>query len=253
MPILLISSVFKALMLFDVIRRGGCCNNSWYFIIVLVPFGEWIYFFSVKIHDPQMQRLKKRLVAPWLNTAKDITEYRFLYRETPSLLNRLNLARALHDTGQFVEASEHFQAIYDKDPRDIEAKFGLALSHLGRTSYAVAVQLLKELVDPKLDAKDYKFAEALVDALWQSEARTDSVALAERMYDQSRRLNHVVILAEKYIALEEMEKATQLLEDGISSYKRYPTYAQRANRSAASHAHRMVRDIAKQRKAVMVS
>ena len=58
MPILMaLSAVFKGWLLIDAMRRGGCCNNYWYMVIILVPFGEWAYFFMIKIVLAKLQFL----------------------------------------------------------------------------------------------------------------------------------------------------------------------------------------------------
>jgi hypothetical protein len=45
---LVLSYAFSAWMLIDAIKRGA---RHWWMIIILVPFGEFIYFFAVKIKD----------------------------------------------------------------------------------------------------------------------------------------------------------------------------------------------------------
>ena len=59
MPLLMaLSAIFKGWMLIDAIRRGGCCNNYWYMVIVFVPFGEWAYFLMIKAHDPEFAKIR---------------------------------------------------------------------------------------------------------------------------------------------------------------------------------------------------
>jgi hypothetical protein len=45
---LVLSYAFSAWMLIDAVKRGA---RHWWMIIILVPFGEFIYFFTVKIKD----------------------------------------------------------------------------------------------------------------------------------------------------------------------------------------------------------
>ena len=50
----ILQHAFMAWMLIDAIRRRA--DGYWY-LIIFIPFGEWFYFFRVKIHDPEMQWL----------------------------------------------------------------------------------------------------------------------------------------------------------------------------------------------------
>lgn len=46
--LLIISYTFSIWMVVDAYKRGA--EHYWY-LIIFFPFGEWIYFFLVKIHD----------------------------------------------------------------------------------------------------------------------------------------------------------------------------------------------------------
>ena len=46
--ILLLSYALSIWMLVDACKRGA---QGWWIVIILVPFGELVYFFVVKIHD----------------------------------------------------------------------------------------------------------------------------------------------------------------------------------------------------------
>ncbi len=49
MPVLLILSyAFSIWMIVDAFKRGA---DHYWFLIIFCPFGEWVYFFLVKIHD----------------------------------------------------------------------------------------------------------------------------------------------------------------------------------------------------------
>ena len=45
---LILSYAFSIWMVVDAFKRGS--EHYWY-LIILFPFGEWVYFFLVKIHD----------------------------------------------------------------------------------------------------------------------------------------------------------------------------------------------------------
>ena len=49
--LLLLATAFTIWMLVDAIQRSA--EFYWYLIIIFVPFGTWVYFFMVKMHDFQ--------------------------------------------------------------------------------------------------------------------------------------------------------------------------------------------------------
>lgn len=50
--------IFKVWMIIDAIQSG---NDRMWYVIVFVPFGEVIYFFMFKVHDPALRSLWRRV------------------------------------------------------------------------------------------------------------------------------------------------------------------------------------------------
>jgi len=46
---MILSYLFSTWMVIDALKRGN--QDWWIFVIILLPFGEFFYFFTVKIHD----------------------------------------------------------------------------------------------------------------------------------------------------------------------------------------------------------
>jgi len=53
--LLILSYAFSVWMLVDALKRDA--KNYW-LVIIFFPFGEWIYFFMVKIHDFKSNRIR---------------------------------------------------------------------------------------------------------------------------------------------------------------------------------------------------
>ncbi len=88
--LVLLQSAFSVWMLVDAIGRPGI-PRYWYWVI-LMPFGEWFYFFKYKIHDPDFAWLK----APFgslLDRLASIQELRHNAEQTPSLANQVSWLR----------------------------------------------------------------------------------------------------------------------------------------------------------------
>ena len=78
-----LQTAFMIWMLVDAVKRR--VEFYWY-IIIFFPFGEWVYFFAVKIHDFRQVRFRLAERAPSLR------KLRFEAKQTPSINNKLALA-----------------------------------------------------------------------------------------------------------------------------------------------------------------
>jgi len=114
------ATVITAWMLFDAIRRR--VDTYWY-LVILTPLGEWVYFFAIKIHDYDLRRLKKMLL---FERPPSADQMRMQLEETPSDENKILLGQALYDAKQYDEALALFEEVLDRDEQDKEALYGAA-------------------------------------------------------------------------------------------------------------------------------
>ena len=70
-------------MLVDAIQRR---REGYWYLIIMMPFGELFYFFMVKIHDPEMRRIKQLLSFSW-RRRPSLDTLRYAFRQTPCLAN----------------------------------------------------------------------------------------------------------------------------------------------------------------------
>ena len=126
--LLLLQSAFSVWMLVDAIGRPGI-PRYWYWV-VLMPFGEWFYFFKYKIHDPEFAWMKTPF-GSLLDRPLSIKELRHNAEETPSLANKVSLAQALHDAEEYEEACKLFEGALEMDSKLCDALYGLGVSRIG--------------------------------------------------------------------------------------------------------------------------
>ncbi len=100
----LLQPAFTIWMLVDALRRRPILY--WY-VIIFLPFGPFVYFFAFKIHDYDLGWLG-RIVRP-APPAPSLAELRERVRQSPSLANRMRLANALHDAGDYAEAAARWR------------------------------------------------------------------------------------------------------------------------------------------------
>jgi len=140
-----LQSLFSLWMMVDAMQRGAA--RYWYPVIFL-PFGPFVYFFVVKIHDREFQSLR-RFFAGWSKPKVTLESLRFKVAETPSLANKLALAQGLFDARLHEEAARDFERVLASDAENKEALYGLALCQLESGDYPRAIETLGELVELK--------------------------------------------------------------------------------------------------------
>ena len=235
--LLALQHLFMAWMLVDAFRRGA--ERHWYWII-FIPFGEWFYFFMVKIHSPEMAWLKNLL-----HYEKPITleSLRYLYDQTPSLANRLRLAQALHDAGWYDEGAELFSEVLDRQPASREALLGLGLCRAGQGDDKSAVELLERLIEIDKAFEEYQPWLHLTEALWRLDRRADALELLERLVQTSPRLGHSVALAQLQVEAGKPDSARANLWQALEHHNHAPRFAQKNNRAWARRAKKMLKGL----------
>ncbi len=235
--LLLLQHVFMAWMLIDAIRRGA--ERRWFWII-FIPFGEWYYFFMVKIHAPEMAWLKNLF---HYEKPVSLDSLRYRCEQTPSLANRLRLAQALHDGGSYDEGAELFSDVLNRQPETREALLGLALCRAGQGDDDGAVEHLERLVELDRAYDEYQPWLHLTEAFWRLDRRDDALQLLERLVATSPRLGHSVALAQFQIEAGKPEPARATLWQALEHHSHAPRFARRNNRAWARRAKKMLKGL----------
>jgi hypothetical protein len=225
-------TAFMIWMLVDAIRRRA--ETFWYFVIFM-PFGEWIYFFMVKIHD--FKQLKRRLGT----RAPSLDQLRFQAKDSPSLLNRLRLADGLHDSGRYDEAAGLYAEVLRQEPQNRGALHGAGLCKIELGEIDAAVTDLQQLVQLDPPFRDYRPWQDLAGALCRAGRLDEATATLRRLVATSPRLAHRVALAELLIEEGQTDEARTLLADALEEYRHAPGHQRRLVRAAVSTARRLLK------------
>lgn len=214
MPILVVLQLaFKGWMLIDAIRRR---MDYYWFMVILMPLGPWIYFFAVKIHDYDLSALKRLLT---LESPASVKDLRATVNETPSLVNKIELADALREEKQHAEAEALYLDILERDDEEVDALYGLSLTRIARNESHAATTALERIIEVDPSFRDWEAWFDLAYAHWQTERRDDAVAVLRRLVEKSPRIKHMAILG-KYLARNgEKDDARAVLEEAIRDYK----------------------------------
>ncbi len=232
-----LQSAFSMWMIVDAIRRGAA--YYWYPVIIM-PFGEFVYFFVVKIHDPVFSRLRewyRKLTTPKVT----LEERRYRAEQSPSFTHQVELAQALYDEGSYREAAENFAEALELHDDSREALYGLALAHSALRELEPAIEEVRKLIELDPSFRDYAAYTDLAHALSESGRLQETFELLAGLVDKSPRLRHRVIYAHYLLASNARDAAREQLEAGLHEYKHSPKYVKRKNKAWARQAKQMLK------------
>jgi hypothetical protein len=238
----ILQTAFSLWMLVDAIKRR---SEYYWWIIIMVPFGEWVYFFQVKIHDPEFRKIKNFLSALFQKKVT-IDELRYRLRETPCFANRLKLAQALHDKEEFGEAAELFEKSLEMNDESLEARYGLASSRSGLGNYMAAEPDFRVIIDDSPAYLDYGVWPRLAEAIWKQGREIDALAVTEELVSISPRISHRLLLAQYLERCGRIDQARTQVATALEDYKHAPAFQKRNDRSWARLARKMQRELATQ-------
>ena len=227
-------TAFSLWMLYDASQRRV---PGWWYFVILMPFGEWAYFFIVYLQrDTKIRNTVRKLGT----RAASVEELQEAVDALPSLANKIRLAQGLHDFGRMEEASEHFRHVIAKDDENKEAYYGLALSCMGAGDAAGALEALETLVAVDIAYKDFAPGAELAALLWRQGRRDEALATMKRVSRRSQRFKHEVQYAMFLIESDCGEEAAALLEAGLSQHDSGPRFAQRQDAVWAKRARALL-------------
>lgn len=232
-----LQSAFSMWMIVDAIRRGAA--YYWYPVIVL-PFGEWVYFFVVKVQDPEFDWARELYKKA---TTKKVTveELRYQAEQSPSFASKSILAQALYDQGTYREAAELFAEALELHDDSREALYGLALSHSALREYEPAIEGFEKIIELDPSFRDYAAYTDLAHTLTESGRLQETFELLAGLVEKSPRLRHRVAYAHYLLHDGRRDAAREQLEAGLHEYSHAPKYVKRKNRAWARRAKQLLK------------
>jgi hypothetical protein len=233
-----IEAAFQLWMLVDAVRRRP--QYYWYFVIMM-PFGAWVYFFVVKIHDSDMAWLK-RMVG--FDRPPSVKELRYRLKTTPSFANRLALADTLVDAGEYVEAKALYAECVRTHANALEALHGLGYCELKTGEYEAATVHLAQIVDRDFAFREYEAAMNLAEAFEREGHDEEALDVHVRVARASPRLSNEVALARMQVKLGKIDVAKAGLERALEDYEHAPRFVRKRDRAALDDAKKLWDEIA---------
>lgn len=234
----LIAQIMTVWMLVDALRRKA--DRQWFFIIVL-PFGEWFYFFSVKWKDPSMAKYRNFFSGKGRPPSLDQLA-RDAHR-TPSARNRVRHAQGLYDARRYAEAEPIFTAVLERDPQHKDALYGAGLCRIETGDLRGAIQAFNALIAQDPSFADYAAHLELCDLLWKTGGRAEAIEETEKLLKRSPRARHRVTLAHYLIEDDKPNHARLVLREAIEEHQAGNKYERKRDKQWITQAHRMLANL----------
>lgn len=233
MIIYYLETAFMLWMLVDAMQRRA--EYYWY-IIIFVPFGEWAYFFAIKIHDYNIRW-------PFSSSGKppSVDKLRYKAKQNPCLANKLALAHALYAKDEFMEAMSIISQIRESNPNDKEAIYGLALCKTSAEEYDDAAKLLEELIEIDSRYNNYAPLKDLTSIRWRQGQKEAAIDLLRKLVRLSCTISHRTLLAQYLVQTGENYEASEILSEVLEDYKQSPPHVKRINKSSIRQAKSLLK------------
>jgi hypothetical protein len=233
----LLQTALTVWMLIDAYRRPA--EGFWMWVILLVqPFGAWIYLFVVKIRDfntPQGWSLWQR--------GPSLAELRYRAEKTPTLASHLALAQRLIERHEYEQAIPHLESAAEIELDHGQVLYSLALCHARCEQPSKAVPLLERLVTKDPRWSHYRAWYLLIETRTLLNDSAGAVAGCRELVRLSSTMQHQCLLAEHLILAQQPLEAQTLLDQSLRDYSFAPGPIRWRNRRWAGQARRMLRRI----------
>lgn len=224
-PITLAGIVFQVLMVIHYFRNRP--EFWWLFVIFFFgPLGALIYFVvevvpGMNWKPPAIQRFERRRRKQWLERVT---------AESPSQEAVAELAQIVATEGDHARAAELFSEAIERDPEDLDSRFGRGLSRLERGEIDPAVADLAEVVRADADFKFYEAALALGRAYEQQGEDEKAARAYQDILDRtplSAAYYHLARLLAKH---GQTDRARELMQEILNKQTGLPRYLRRQER-----------------------
>ena len=228
-PVLKVAAVVHAI-------RSGVAP-FWFCVIVLVPFGEFIYAATVLMPSGSVAR---RVVAA---KTRPLRELRYAYEQNPSLQNEVALADRLREDGSFAEAAALYARALERDAGVLRAHYGLALCQSEARDPASALEHWRVVLDANRSYEEYRAWFGLVRDLRALGHGEEALAELEKLVSASPRLGHIVEHCGALADAGRDGEARERLERALRDYEHAPRHVRRESRSAARKAKELLAEL----------
>lgn len=220
-----------------------CARNDperyvWLWIIILVPFGPFIYLLARWL--PNQNLRAPGFLQRWTR-GPEIQRLRVAARQIGNAHQFVELGDALRETGRNSEAADAYGRAIEKDPQNLQALWGGACIDVRQHRYTEAKAKLEQVIDAD---PAYKFGDVSLLYGKTLHALGEAEAARDHLEKHTRRWRHpegVYLLADLYANAGEHRQAREQLQALIEDLDGSPRAIARKHIFWKSRARRMLR------------
>lgn len=231
---LIIQILFSMIMLNDALQRKVAIY--WY-LVILLPFGELVYFFKLVLRDPAFRRYR----SGELKDGKNLVRAKRDFSMTPSLHNRRRLAEALWHTKAYDEALAILEPFAQQHADDLEFQVLFAKTLIATKSYERAIAILEPIVDKHPKTMDFDAWLFLIAAHAESGNQDQAMALMASLQESFPRMKHQLTMAAYLTKYGDAHGAHNVLKGALRTFDAFPAFLHWEHGFWAKEAKRMLR------------
>lgn len=232
----ILQTLFSLAMVVHAMKRG---MKSYWYVIIMVPFGEWAYFFAVYLPSRKtgvVGKLQERLTT----RPASVRDLELEFQAAPTHHNQRALAETYYDRREYRQAKPLFKQIVNTAPGDMEARYGYSACLAQTGCLEEACEQLETIVDSDPSAFDFRALEDLAEAYGNLERSDDAIALLRDAAGRTARLAPRVHLAELLLKIGRAGEAEEVLTRAIHDHKMAPAYVRKQDGRHARHAQKLL-------------
>jgi hypothetical protein len=232
----ILQTLFSLAMVVHAIKRG---METYWYLIIMVPFGEWAYFFAVYL--PSRKTGIAGQIQERLTTRRtSVRDLELEFQAAPTHRNQRALAEAYYDRREYRQAKPLFKQIVNKAPGDMDARYGYSACLAQTGGVAEAAEQLEAIVDSDPSAFDFRALEDLAEAYGNLERSDDAIALLRDAAQRTSRMAPRVHLAELLLKIDRAGEAQEVLTHALHDHKMAPAYVRKQDGRHARHATKLL-------------
>ena len=209
-------------MMVDAARKRA--DWAW-FMLIMMPMGQWVYFIAVKSEEFEFRFLKKLFEKP-----VTLQELALRAEETPSHENKIKLAHALRDAGRIADAEYMYFEVLKLDGKDLEALYGAAMCLSRQQLWNESAKCLQEIIEIDRGYEDFQPWLALASCYNQLGRYQDEVWLMDELVKVSPCIKHKAIYGKVLYQNGNHRDANRILREAIREYDYSAKFIKKANR-----------------------
>ncbi len=236
------SYMYTLSILIDILMFIDCIHNRreyYWYLVILVPFGEWVYFFYFI-----WPRIIEDLKLSWPRARKkSIEKLERIHKLNPSIQSKVNLGLALLENKNITRAEHLFKEALQINPKDEESCYGYAMCRLAQGDARTAIEYLQKCLQSDRSFRDYKPWVQLAYAYHLAGETEKALEVFNELIKIQPRVDTFVSMAEFSLKVGNISEARKALHSAFETYEMLPPNIRRLYKNDMKLARNLIKKV----------